>query len=151
MHRHSYLLLHILAALLATSLGACAGASSSNAAPSEGGSSDGASESLRSVPSAHASFYGGVTRVRAAPSRSASSGAIPLMTRKGKPVSGWPLRTGIPFPFGVLKSANDLRLESGDGSAEIESQIDTLATWPDGSVKSALVQFVADLPSAARS
>jgi len=61
------------------------------------------------------------------------------MTRKGKPVSGWPLRTGIPFPFGVLKSANDLRLESGDGSAEIESQIDTLATWPDGSVKSALV------------
>jgi hypothetical protein len=58
------------------------------------------------------------------------------------------VRSGIPFPAGALKSLNNLRLESADGSQEIPAQIDSLASWPDGSVKSALVQFVTDVGSA---
>ncbi len=61
-----------------------------------------------------------------------------------------PVRTGIPFPVGALSSINNLRLENGSGTQELPAQFDTLASWPDGSVKSALVQFVTDIDAAPR-
>lgn len=56
-----------------------------------------------------------------------------------------PIRTGIPFPYGAVSSIDNLRLENGTGTQEQFAQFDTLASWPDGSVKSALVQFVTDV------
>ncbi|MEJ2692105.1 MAG: hypothetical protein P8166_03370, partial [Candidatus Thiodiazotropha sp.] len=60
-------------------------------------------------------------------------------------VQGAPIRTGIPFPSGAVSTIDNLRLENGTGTQEQLAQFDTLASWPDGSVKSALVQFVTDV------
>jgi hypothetical protein len=54
-------------------------------------------------------------------------------------------KTGVPFPIGALLSTNNLRLENSDGTQEYFAQFDTLASWSDGSIKSVLVQFVADV------
>jgi hypothetical protein len=42
-------------------------------------------------------------------------------------------------------------VENADGTQEVAAQIDALAKWPDGSVKSALVQFVTDVGANAKS
>lgn len=55
-----------------------------------------------------------------------------------------PVRSGIPFARGLVAAVDKLRLETADGTREVPAQFDVLAAWPDGSVKSALVQFVAD-------
>jgi hypothetical protein len=68
------------------------------------------------------------------------------MTLASAPVaSSIPIRTGVPFPIGALKQSTNLRVEAADGSSEVPAQVDTLSSWPDGSVKSALVQFVSDV------
>ncbi|MBI5258231.1 MAG: InlB B-repeat-containing protein [Burkholderiales bacterium] len=70
--------------------------------------------------------------------------AVPLTLAASPTAAAVPVRSGVPFPPGALASLANLRLESADGSREIPAQFDTLAAWPDGSMKSVLVQFVAD-------
>ncbi len=73
---------------------------------------------------------------------------LQLLLRPAPSATAVPIRTGVPFPVGAVASADRLRLESADGSQEIPAQYDVLATWPDGSIKAALVGFVGDLGSA---
>jgi len=61
-----------------------------------------------------------------------------------------PIRTGVPFAYGVLSSLNHLRLEDNIGT-EISAQFDALAHWPDGSIKSVLVQFLTNTTVATKS
>jgi hypothetical protein len=51
-----------------------------------------------------------------------------------------PVRSGVPFPRGVLGSSANLRLLGTDGE-EIPTQARTLGRWPDGTVKWALLDF----------
>lgn len=55
-------------------------------------------------------------------------------------VGAVPLKTGVPFPIGALSSTDQLRLENLDEATEIPAQFNALAHWPDGSLKSVLVQ-----------
>ena len=57
-----------------------------------------------------------------------------------------PVRSGVPFPQGVLGSSRTMRLLDSSGT-EIALQTRTLGRWPDGTVKWALVDFLADVPS----
>ena len=57
-----------------------------------------------------------------------------------------PVRSGVPFPQGVLGSSRTMRLLDSPGS-EIALQTRTLGHWPDGTVKWALVDFQADIPA----
>jgi hypothetical protein len=52
-----------------------------------------------------------------------------------------PVAGGIPFPKGALKSVDNLHLLGADGK-EVPAQVTQLATWPDGSVKWALIDAV---------
>jgi hypothetical protein len=70
---------------------------------------------------------------------------VPLTLASGPAAADVPVRTGLPFPKGALTSIDHLRLESADGTQEIPAQCDTLAHWPDGSIKVALVHLVTDL------
>ena len=54
----------------------------------------------------------------------------------------FPVTSGVPFPKGVLGSERQLRLLDGQGR-EAPLQVETLARWPDGSVKWALLDFQA--------
>ena len=74
---------------------------------------------------------------------------VALELRAAPPAASVPIRTGVPFPAGALASLNQLRLEASDGR-EVPAQFDTLATWPDGSLKVVLVQIVGDLGRAQR-
>jgi len=62
-------------------------------------------------------------------------------TRRSEPVS-----TGILLPRAAVKELSRLCVTGPDGAA-VASQFETLATWPDGSVKWVLVDFFADCPS----
>ena len=57
-----------------------------------------------------------------------------------------PVRSGIPFPEGVLASSRNMRLLDPSGD-EVPVQTRTLGRWPDGTVKWALVDFHADVPA----
>ncbi len=57
-----------------------------------------------------------------------------------------PVRSGMPFPQGVLGSSRTMRLLDSSGT-EIALQTRTLGRWPDGTVKWALVDFQADVPA----
>ncbi len=83
-------------------------------------------------------------QIAVAPS-GASGNVIPLQLGAAPEATSIPVRSGIPFPSGALGSLTNLRLETGDGSQEVPAQFDTLATWPNGSLKAVLVQFVADV------
>ena len=74
---------------------------------------------------------------------------VALELRAAPPATSVPIRTGVPFPSGALTSLNQLRLEASDGR-EVPAQFDTLAIWPNGSLKVVLVQFVGDLGRAQR-
>lgn len=55
-----------------------------------------------------------------------------------------PVRSGVPFPQGVLGSSRTMRLlDSSDN--EVMLQTRTLGRWPDGTVKWAVVDFQADV------
>ncbi|HEX5687076.1 MAG TPA: hypothetical protein VFY73_23935 [Ideonella sp.] len=73
---------------------------------------------------------------------------IPLSLSAGPAADKSPLRTGVPFPMGELSNIKHLRLETGDGSLEVPAQFDAISRWPDGSIKVALTQLVADLGAA---
>ncbi|PKO33966.1 MAG: hypothetical protein CVU34_09995 [Betaproteobacteria bacterium HGW-Betaproteobacteria-7] len=64
--------------------------------------------------------------------------------RRGVPL---PARGGVPFPRGVLNSSDSLRVVDGEGR-EIPAQMDTLAVWPDRSLKWVLVTLLSDAATA---
>ena len=55
-----------------------------------------------------------------------------------------PVSIGVPFPRGEVFSLNNLRLDDGNG-LETPAQFASLVQWPDGSLKSVLVQFHSDI------
>lgn len=58
-----------------------------------------------------------------------------------------PVASGIPLPRGAVRSPDDLRLDDESGSA-IPCQAKQLGlSWPDGSIRWALVQFHATVPA----
>ena len=68
---------------------------------------------------------------------------IPLLPRRPAPgASPWPVSAGVPFPKGALGSAEQIRL-IGPGRNDIPVQAASLARWPDGSVRWALLDFQA--------
>lgn len=78
------------------------------------------------------------------PSGTPGAQYIPLDLAAGPAAERVPLRTGVPFPRGVLSDLSRLRLETGDGQ-EVPAQFDAIARWPDGSVKVALTHLVGNL------
>ncbi|MHC4916820.1 MAG: RIFT barrel domain-containing protein, partial [Planctomycetota bacterium] len=72
---------------------------------------------------------------------------IPILVAGGgaAPAGEVPFRCGVPFPKGKLKDAVSLRLLSAAGE-EIPCQVEKTASWPDGSVKWVLVDFLAAAP-----
>ncbi len=55
--------------------------------------------------------------------------------------AGTPVSNGVPFPMGAVATTDHLRLETLQG-AQLSANYRSLVTWPDGSVKSALISFV---------
>jgi hypothetical protein len=72
---------------------------------------------------------------------------VPLSVRNPHPfaVERWPVTTGVPFPQGVLASAEHVRLT--DGKGEAPCQVRCAARWPDGSVKWLRITFLAAAPA----
>lgn len=66
---------------------------------------------------------------------------IPLrVNANGQLAEARPLKGGVPFPAGTLPDVAPLRLFDERGG-EVPAQFDVAATWPDGSVRWALVAF----------
>ncbi len=53
-----------------------------------------------------------------------------------------PMRGGVPFPMGVLRSAENLRMRDPRGS-DVPFDAEAIAFWPDGSVRWLRLDFVA--------
>jgi len=117
--------------------------------------SGGAQQQAQSVAAPAADGGGSVGAVAATgattPIPAPGASTIPMTLAAAPAATSIPVRSGVPFPKGALASLSSARLESGDGAQEIPAQFDTLASWPDGSVKSALVQFVTDVGASAKS
>ena len=79
----------------------------------------------------------------------AQSARVPLTLRNPHPTPAqrWLVRSGIPFPQGMLGSARQVRLLA-DGKP-MPADIRETAYWPDYSVKWVMVTFVADCPAQA--
>ena len=75
-------------------------------------------------------------------------GSIPLTVQNpsADALTAWPVTSGVPLPKGALDSAGHIRL-LGPDRRERPMQAQSLARWPDGSVKWVLVNFRADLPA----
>jgi hypothetical protein len=58
-----------------------------------------------------------------------------------RPAHPYPVRGGIPFAMGMLRSAEHIRLTTGE--REHPCQVARTAVWPDGSVKWVLLDFFA--------
>ncbi|MEA2062574.1 MAG: hypothetical protein U9P14_02645 [Gemmatimonadota bacterium] len=56
------------------------------------------------------------------------------------------VRTGIPLPRGAITDPTTLAIVAADGKA-VPSQFEKLTTWPDGSVRWVLADFIADCRS----
>ena len=76
----------------------------------------------------------------------AETKTVPLRVRNPHGVAAvrWPVTNGVPFPQGVLASADHVRLLRDGG--ETLAQIRVTARWLDNSVKWLLVSFLADVP-----
>jgi PcRGLX-like N-terminal RIFT barrel domain len=78
---------------------------------------------------------------------------VPILVAGGDPTganaAALPFRCGVPFPKGKLKDATAIRLLSKAGK-ELPCQVERTAVWPDGSVKWALVDFLAASPGGKR-
>ena len=77
------------------------------------------------------------------PAGSVARAELPLtmLSEGGAAPPDFPLTAGIPFPRGVLGSAEHLRLMDGSGQ-EMPLQARALMHWPDGSVRVALLDTV---------
>jgi hypothetical protein len=75
---------------------------------------------------------------------------VPLHLEEAGGVSrhAWPVSAGVPFPRGALRESARLALTDADGTS-VPLQTATLARWPDGSVKWALLDLQADLDAGA--
>jgi len=67
---------------------------------------------------------------------------VPLTVTETGGVSrtGETVRSGVPFTKGAVKSTDELILTDADGT-KVPTQFDTLSSWPDGSVRWALLNF----------
>jgi hypothetical protein len=76
-------------------------------------------------------------------------GSVPVQVTppEGVTLADWPVTGGVPFPKGVLGSADHLRLYDRVGQ-ELPLQAATTARWQDGSVKWVLVDFRHSGPAA---
>ncbi|MBM4045144.1 MAG: hypothetical protein FJ279_08520 [Planctomycetes bacterium] len=73
-------------------------------------------------------------------------GVIPLPIEEPDGITrrGFPVTQGVPFPRGILRDVNRVRLLDEDGR-ESDLQARPLAHWPDGSIKWLLVDFQVDV------
>ena len=55
----------------------------------------------------------------------------------------WPLTSGVPFPQGQVRSASHIELRGAGGATPCHAE--TLARWPDGSVRWALIDSQVDV------
>lgn len=80
------------------------------------------------------------------PPTAAETKTVPLRVRNphGSAAVRWPVTNGVPFPQGVLASADQVRMLR-DGR-EVLAQIRVTARWLDNSVKWLLVSFLVDVP-----
>lgn len=62
-------------------------------------------------------------------------------TRYGR--VNWPITSGIPFAQGALASASDVSLRDAKGNL-VELQTESFVSWPDGSVKWLICDFLAN-------
>ena len=75
------------------------------------------------------------------PLRAAADTTIPLLIDNPTGLDeAWPLTCGVPFAKGKLKDTSSLWVEAANGK-KVPCQIDTTATWLDGSVRWVLVNF----------
>ena len=76
---------------------------------------------------------------------------ITLTEASGIARTGEPFTIGIPFAQGELRHINNLTLtqeDAGELPPELPLQAQITATWPDGSIKWALLDFRSDVPGA---
>jgi len=76
------------------------------------------------------------------------AGTIPFeVDAGGKSFTQYPVAVGVPFPEdeGCLDAISNLKLSKDTGGEEIPFQIHELCKWKNGKIKSALVQFLADV------
>ncbi|MBN2296050.1 MAG: hypothetical protein JXM70_26700 [Pirellulales bacterium] len=80
-----------------------------------------------------------------------SAGAISIVVAEPSGVArtAWPVTSGIPFGQGVLQKPGDVALFDEKGN-EIPLQTETLARWPDGSIRWLLLDFQIDLQAKQR-
>ena len=73
---------------------------------------------------------------------------VPVGVEDGSGIArkGWPVRCGVPFAQGLLPRDASFELLSPEGKA-VAVQAAPMATWLDGSLKWALVDFAADVPA----
>ena len=73
---------------------------------------------------------------------------VPLLVRNHTGVNqvDAPVRGGVPFPLGALKTCDQARLMNAAGT-EIPCQIKPIAHWYDGSIKWLLVDTRMTLPA----
>ncbi len=76
-----------------------------------------------------------------------ASGNVTLTLALDTAVENRSFKTGIPFPYGAVQSVDNLRIEALGPLSEPRTQFNTLASWPDGSLKSALVLVNGDFPA----
>ena len=77
------------------------------------------------------------------PAAAPSEPVIELAEESGISRHAWPICIGVPFPNGALPRRSALQVVGDRGA--LPTQVRTLASWPDGSIRWALVDFEADL------
>lgn len=82
------------------------------------------------------------------PAAAAAKQVILILAKSPVSLAAYPLATGVPIPRGELFSPGNARLVDSSG-AEMSIQASSLATWPDGSIKSLLVQYLSALSDTA--
>lgn len=75
--------------------------------------------------------------------------ALVINNPGGITVEQWPITTGVPFPPGVLQSADQVRLLDEAGK-EMAVQVACTGVHEDGSVRWLMLDFQADVPEAGR-
>lgn len=80
----------------------------------------------------------------APPTAAQADVAVTIRNHSGVPLTGSPVRGGVPFARGVLRDGSGARLLRGDG-AEVPCRVRPIARWYDGSVKWLLVDTQVDL------
>lgn len=78
------------------------------------------------------------------------TGEVLLTNQAGPAVSSVPVATGIPFPESALYSLDDLQVvDPASPTTQRDAQFELLTTWPNGSIKHALVVLNKDVGASA--